>query len=299
MEHIPILFGEVMEVLKPQPGETVLDLTLGLGGHAAGFLQRTAPDGQLIAFDADRQNLEEAKKRLTPFGGRASYHHANFQTLSGLLPLKADIVFADLGLSSPHLDEPERGFSFKAEGPLDMRFDRTKGETAEDILQRIDDKELARIFRTYGEIDDAGRIADVILTELKGKTGLTTTHLRQATEKAVGHRAVKILPQIFQALRITINGELDAVHQLLRLLPEILPKGGRAGIITFHSLEDRLVKTAFRSLTTAIKDDVTGAIAMPAEFEMLTKKGIAPSEKEVQENPRSRSARFRAIRRVV
>lgn len=298
--HTPVLLAETVDLLKPQPGETVLDVTLGLGGHSGAFLAKTSPDGRLIALDADAQNMQIAKKNLSQFEGRIAYHQMNFGRLTELLPFTVDIVFADLGLSSPHLDDAERGFTFRASAPLDMRFDRNSGETATELILRLHEDDLAMLLRKYGEIEDAGRIASVISTELHSlDRSILTDDLKAAVEKAVNYRAPKILPQIFQALRIAVNGELDAVSELLRLLPDILKKNGRAGIISYHSLEDRLVKNAFRSLSTPFLNELTGAIAIPADFEIVTKKGIAPSDQEVESNPRSRSARFRVIRRVL
>lgn len=292
--HLPVLETTVLDVLRPMPGESVLDVTLGLGGHALLFLEATAPDGTLIGVDADEENLAFASERLKDFGKRFRPVHANFSHLADLELPGADVILADLGLSSPHLDEPDRGFSFRFDAPLDMRFDRTQGRTASDLIADTEEGRLADILYQYGEIHESRMLAK----KLAGKRFRTTTSLREMTEEIFGWRAPQFLPRIFQALRIAVNGEMQALANLLMHAPVLLRPGGRLGIISYHSLEDRQVKLAFRALTTPEKDPVTGrAVEMPP-FELVTKKAIVPSDDEQAMNPRSRSAKFRVIRKT-
>jgi 16S rRNA (cytosine1402-N4)-methyltransferase len=293
--HLPVLHTTVLDVLSPQPGETVLDVTMGLAGHARSFAEAIGEKGSLIGIDADRENQMVAREALGGWKGSLTLHHANFLLLPELGVPQVDILFADLGLSSPHLDVPERGFTFRSEGPLDMRFDRESGETAADLLERLSADQLVKIFRDYGEIQlGAYKLAEA----LAGKRFPTTLSLAAAAEGIFGWRTKAVLPQVFQALRIAVNRELEAVQTLLAFGPSLLKAGGRMGVISFHSLEDRLVKHAFRALTAPEKDPVTGKISAPAPFELLTPKALVPSDDETAVNPRSRSAKFRAIRRL-
>jgi 16S rRNA (cytosine1402-N4)-methyltransferase len=292
--HLPVLHSTVLEVLSPCPGETVLDVTLGLAGHALSFAEKIGEKGAFIGIDADGENLALARERLSSWEGQLTLHHANFGELPQLPIPPLDILFADLGLSSPHLDLPERGFSFRFDAPLDMRFDRSKGETAADLIERCDADELVKILRGYGEIQlGAYKLAQA----LAGKRFATTTELRLQAEEIYTWRAKAVLPQIFQALRIAVNHEMEALETLLSLGPTLLKPGGRMGVISYHSLEDRLTKHAFRTLTTPTKDELTGKIAVAAPYEALTSKPIVPSDEELELNPRSRSAKFRVIRR--
>lgn len=284
----------VLKVLDPKPGESVLDVTMGLGGHARAFLERTAPDGRLIALDADPENLALAREQLATFGNRVQFLHANFRDLPSLHLPQADIVFADLGLSSPHLDDPRRGFSFRTEAPLDLRFDRTTGMPASLWMQKVAERELVIAFRDYGELPGAVRLARA----LRASAIRTTADIMRTAEEVYDWRAKSFLPQIFQALRIAVNDELAALDAFLASAPELLRTGGRLGVISYHSLEDRRVKLAFRSLTTAHKDPTTGQDLEAAPFLLLTRKAAVPSPEEVTVNPRARSAKFRATRRA-
>jgi 16S rRNA (cytosine1402-N4)-methyltransferase len=293
--HIPVLKNTVMAVLEPKPGETVLDVTLGLAGHAEAFLEKTSPDGLLIGLDADEANLAIAHKRLEPYKDRIDLRHVNFREIGDLNLPPCDIVFGDLGLSSAHLDDPERGFSFRFEGPLDLRFDRTKGKTAADLIKDSDEEDLKEIFRTYGELyKDATHLSRI----LTGKDVPTTTALKAIIEQAFTYRTKQILPQVFQALRIAVNDELHALEEFLRAGIDLLKPGGRMGVLSYHSLEDRMVKQKFKALCEPQKDPITGKIAIPATFELLTKKAIQASDEEIKENPRSRSVKFRALRKI-
>ena len=292
--HVPVLQNTVLDVLKPQKGETVLDVTLGLGGHARAFCERIGEKGSFIGLDADSENLEQARERLADCSCQQDLKHVNFMKLPELrLPL-VDILFADLGVSSVHLDDPSRGFTFRVEAPLDLRYDRRAGESATQLIARASVEELTDIFRSYGELRQSGRLAE----RLAGQSIPTTTTLRAVAESVYGFRTKAVLPQIFQSLRIAVNRELEALQVLLAQGPVLLKPGGRMGVLSYHSLEDRLVKHTFRALVTPVKDLLTGKVAQHAPFELLTPKPLMPTPAEIAENPRSRSAKFRAVRRL-
>ncbi len=294
MRHVPVLYTTVLDLLHPREGEVVVDVTLGLGGHAKGFLEKIGPKGKLIGIDADEENLREAAKVL--HAKNVELIHANFLDLPHLDLPQCDILFADLGLSSPHLDEAERGFSFRKEGPLDCRFDRTKGMTAAELLMRSSEKELLHIFQDYGEVRGAKKFVDVLLEVREERPIATTQDLLGIVENVYGWRAKGVLSQIFQALRIAVNDELRALEVLLSAGPKLLKPGGRMGILCYHSLEDRLVKETFRALTDAPKHPVTGAPLSEPAFALLTKKPIQANLTEIEDNPRARSSRFRAVK---
>jgi len=293
MKHNPVMIGEVITILDPQPGERVCDATVGLGGHAQAFIERIGKEGSLIAIDADAKNLEHAQEQLRGFSN-GEFTHANFSRISSLSIGNVDIIFADLGLSSPHVDDPSRGFSFREEGPLDLRFDQTRGQTAAEFLHTSTMEDIAAVLHEYGELKHARKIAEVIKST---ETMQTTGQLKASVERACGFRAASMLPQVFQALRIAVNGELEALEIFLQEAPQHLSERGRMAVISYHSLEDRMVKHAFRKLTAPQIDDRTGAILHEALFLPLTKKPLKPAAAEVQRNPRSRSAKLRAVRR--
>lgn len=297
--HEPVLLTEAIETLSPKPGETVLDVTLGLGGHAEAFLRPIGPSGSLIGLDADAQNLRFARDHLSGSFERLTFHHRNFKTIRDLLPLRVDILFADLGLSSPHVDDRTRGFTFRECAPLDLRYDRSAGQTAATFLANAEEKDVVSILRTYGEVDRAKSLAHALVQKFKsvGFTG-TTDDVRAVVDEVFGYKAPSVLPQVFQALRIAVNDELGALATLLSTIPHIIAADGRVGIISYHSLEDRLVKNAFRDFCLVPKDEITGQDVGEPRWEILTKKPVVPSEAETKRNPRSRSAKFRALRRL-
>lgn len=300
--HIPILHKDVQRILAPRPGETALDCTLGLGGHAEAFLDAVSPDGRLIGMDADLENLEVARRHLESYGNRVELHHCNFREVAKIPGMPVNIVFADLGLSSPHVDAPERGFSFRSSGPLDLRYDRSSGQSAAKLLVSSSEEEIAEILREFGELQRSRMLARELVThfgsEQRSLPEWKTNDVVRCVEKVFGFRTPRVLPQVFQALRIAVNDELGALRSLLDALPDILAPGGRCGIISYHSLEDRLVKDAFRAISTPGKDARTGQDIGSAEWTLLTRKPVVPSPQETAENPRSRSAKFRAIRRT-
>lgn len=306
MQHIPVLLLTVLDVLEPREGDSILDVTLGLGGHAEAFLQKVGESGHLTGLDADPTNLAFSRERLSTYKEQSTFIHSNFSQLAALRSLRQssgqaplpvfDIIFADLGVSSPHFDDPERGFSFRFDGPLDLRYDRSLGMTAADLIAASEDEQLAGIFCDYGElVREAGRLG----RGLAGNRYGTTTELANEIEKLFGYRAKQILPRIFQALRIAVNDEMGALRSFLDAAPSLLKTGGRLGVLSYHSLEDRMVKQTFRDLCEPIRDDLTGQITVKAPFESLTHKAIQADEIEVAENQRSRSVRFRAIRKTV
>jgi len=293
VEHIPVLLSEVIDLLKPQQGERVLDVTLGLGGHASAFLERIGSDGEFIGLDTDEENLRSAEKLLDVHSQQLKLMHENFRDIRQLQLPEVDVIFADLGLSSPHIDDPQRGFTFRNDAPLDLRFDRTKGQTVAELIAASSEQELTHILRVYGEVRQARKLA----LAMKEVPMETTFNLKECVERICGYRAPSILPQVFQALRIAVNDELDALKVLLEEGPRLLKSGGRIGVISYHSLEDRMVKQAFRALVEPRKNEQTGAIEQEADFILLTKKPIRPSAEEIERNPRSRSARFRVLLR--
>lgn len=290
--HISVLADEVIELLSPAEGETVLDATLGLGGHSALFLEKIGPKGKLFCIDADSDNLNVAKQKLSS-RSHVTFFHSNFSQLKNLDIPECDIIFADLGLSSVHLDNGERGFAFREDAPLDMRYDQTSGKPASLLLAELSEEEVADILWNFGEIRESRRIAK----KIKEQVPTTTFALKKCVEDACGWRAKNILPQVFQAVRIAVNSELHSLSTFLETSIHTLKPGGRLGIISFHSLEDRMVKQYFKELTTAEKDPITGQDVTKPDFELVAKGATKPSDDEVKRNPRSRSARLRIIRR--
>jgi 16S rRNA (cytosine1402-N4)-methyltransferase len=292
--HEPVLAREVVEVLCPGPGKLLLDGTLGGGGHSGLLLEEGA---RVIALDKDPRALASATARLARFGEAFRAVRADFRdagaVLSALGIAKVDGALVDLGVSSPQLDEAERGFSFSRPGPLDMRMG-DEGETLADLLRRIDVRELARILREYGEEPFAGPVARAIKAAVDADEPLDTARL--AEPKRI-HPATRT----FQALRIAVNDELGALAAWLDGLPSLLSAGGRAAAIAFHSLEDRMVKERFRALTQACTcppDLPVCACGAKAGFTPVTRKAVKASEEEVARNPRARSARLRAVEKL-
>jgi 16S rRNA (cytosine1402-N4)-methyltransferase len=295
--HLPVLAEEVLTWLDPKPGGRYCDLTLGMGGHARLVLERSAPDGRLIGMDRDPQALEVARGLLEPFGDRVTLVHTRFsqarEVLDRLGMVPVDGFLVDLGVSSPQLDRPERGFSFRNDGPLDMRMDPTVGETAADFLARTDEEELAQVIRDYGEERHATRVARAIVEAQRSGPVDTTGKLAALVARALPRheRGKNPATRTFQALRIAVNQELDELEQFLAVATDCLRPGGRLCVIAFHSLEDRIVK---RRLRTLAGRDGGG----PARLKILTKHVVVPHNDERVRNPRSRSARLRAAERL-
>jgi 16S rRNA (cytosine1402-N4)-methyltransferase len=281
--HVPVLLGPVLDFLDLHPGLVVVDGTVGAGGHAQHILERIQPGGRLIGMDRDPMMLAHARKVLTQ--PDVCLVHANYadlgQALAGRGLSFVDRVLIDLGLSSDQLADAGRGFSFDADGPLDMRFDTSHGPTAADLVNRCPEAELARILFEYGEERHSRRIARRIVAQRPIRTAAELAELvRRAAPPHRGRQRIHPATRVFQALRIAANDELGALRTLLHNeLPRVLRPGGRAVVISFHSLEDRLVKQAFRD-----RD----------RWENLTRKPVIADEAELRANPRSRSAKLRA-----
>lgn len=303
--HKSVLLTETVELLKPQAGEVFVDATLGLGGHAEKILS-SSEKIRLVGIDQDAEAIKLAARRLEKFGGRVKIFHANFSEIKRVLAEaeieKVNGVLADLGVSSLQFDSPERGFSFRFDAPLDMRMNADdETETAADLLAALSEFEIARIIYEYGEERLSRKIARRIVWKREiGEPIETTKQLAETVEKAVGRgKKDKIHPatKTFQALRIAVNGELEILERFLRDSVEVLKKDGRLAVITFHSLEDRIVKQTFQRLAgkcecpPRLPKCVCGA---KREVEILTRKPIVPNDIELQENPRARSAKLRA-----
>jgi len=307
-QHQPVLVAETLDLLAPErrPGGWFVDATVGLGGHAEALLAR-APEARLLGLDRDPQALERAAERLG--GDRVRFAHANFQDLEAVLERsgvgKVSGVLADLGVSSLQLDTAERGFSFRFDGPLDMRMGLAD-VTAADLVNEKSEEELAKIFWEYGEEREARRIARAIVRE-RTSTPLTTTgQLKALIDRAKrgrrpGAREGRVDPatRVFQALRIEVNRELAGLEALIEQAVRLLEDDGRLVVISYHSLEDRIVKNTLRDLARGDIDQVTGRPRSESQLiEVLTRKPVRPSDEEVAFNPRSRSARLRAARRI-
>ena len=309
--HIPVLYDATLACVRAGlsgTGDTVADMTLGLAGHACGVIAGLGKNDAFVGFDADADNLAIARSNVeSRFGAKAPcdarYVHANFRgagaaldAQSGLPPLSA--AYWDLGVSSAHYDLPERGFSFRFEGPLDMRFDRTRGLTARDVLATYREEDLVRIFSDYGEERHSKSLAYKIVQDRKGKGDcpFNTTGELAAWLDRVAHDP-KAKTRVFQALRMEVNGELEAITTSLEAAFARLRPGGTLTVITFHSVEDRLVKRWFQKMTEAPVDPFTGRDASPALAAKLHKKPLEPSLEELAQNPRSRSAKLRAVRK--
>jgi 16S rRNA (cytosine1402-N4)-methyltransferase len=289
--HIPVLVEEVMTFLKCEPGHTYVDATLGGGGHASEILKRSAPDGVVIGMEWDEDALSEARKTLMPFGNRVKIFRENFIHLPDLMKAEsADGILLDLGLSSIQVEKEERGFSFKGEGPLDMRMDQRMNETAAGLVNNLSAEKLEFTLSQYGEERWAKRIARAIVHEREREPIRTTQTLRKIVHRAIParFRSRRIDPatRTFQALRISVNDELENLKNILETGWKILKRGGRMCIISFHSLEDRMVKETFRTLEKE------------GEMRVLTKKPVTPCEEEQNRNPRSRSGKLRCAERI-
>lgn len=310
MEHISVLKEEVKEYLRLRKGEVVVDATLGLGGHAREVISAVGEKGRLIAFEQDERNLKEAKKRLKNFEKQIIYIHDNFRYLktriAGLKVGRIDAILFDLGLSSPHVDEGDRGFSFLKEGPLDMRFDPRQKLTAEIVVNTYKEQELAKVIYEYGEERLSRMIARKICERRKTAPFGTTTELAEFMHsimpfKGKAYKKVHPATKVFQALRIEVNDELNALEEALQQATEMLKIGGRIAVISYHSLEDRIVKHFFRELESPeITDQHESLYRTHGDpiFKSLTKKPVIPADKEVENNPRSRSAKLRVYEKV-
>jgi 16S rRNA (cytosine1402-N4)-methyltransferase len=298
-QHRPVLLQEVLEVLSPKSGETAVDCTIGWAGHAVELLHAVGRDGRILGIDWDAENLSTARQRLEACRGTFSLQQGNFAGLPSILASnelnRVDLLLADLGMSSMQVDDPERGFSYRRDGPLDMRMDRSRGRTAAQVLATIPETDLAQAIEEFGDDPEAARIAATIVTARRKEPIERTSQLARIVMDAVRPESsgewrlhprrnrweIHPAARTFQALRILVNRELANLEQLLRVLPDCLRPGGRAAILTFHSGEDRLVKLAFRTGLQA------GAYAA------ISSEPIRATLEERTANPRSRSAKLR------
>ena len=287
--HVPVMPAEVLEALRVAPGKTYVDCTVGAGGHAAAILEESAPNGRLLGIDSDASALAIAAARLAPFGDRVQLVQRNYRELEhvlsekqGFIPTAPDGVLLDLGVSSMQLDRAERGFSFQTDGPLDMRLDQSGGETAADLVNRLPERELADLIFRYGEERHSRRVARSIVARRASAPFESTADLARTVAGAVGWgagRGIHPATRTFQALRIAVNDELGGLEAALPQAAEALAPEGRLAVISFHSLEDRIVKQFLR--------------ARPETLKILTKKPLVASDTEQRTNPRSRSAKLR------
>lgn len=305
--HIPVLAREIVEILKPLPGKKYLDGTVGGGGHSERILIESGPNGQVLGLDRDDVALVASCKRLEPFGARFIAMQASFSEAKEILLRMGwqvvDGAILDLGISSQQLNSAERGFSFRADSRLDMRMDRRQALDAERVVNTFSAAELEEVFRKYGEEPRARRIAQAIVAARKIRPLRTTLDLVRVIERVKGRgwRDRHPATQVFQALRIAVNRELEELERFLEDGYEILQPGGRLAIISFHSLEDRLVKAAFRKWS---RDCLCPPCVLRCECgwsrkaTLLTKKPISPTAEEIRANPRARSAKLRAVERI-
>lgn len=306
--HEPVMGREVLASLECRPGGIYVDGTVGGGGHAQAILEQTAPDGLLIGIDRDSNALFASERRLQPFGRRKILVKGNFadigKVLTNLKIKKVDGILLDLGVSSHQLDTGDRGFSFSIDAPLDMRMDQDRHLSACDLVNLSPETELRKIIREYGEEPMAGRIARAILTRRAAAPIRTTAELADVVRRAVpaAYRQRKIHPatRTFQAIRIAVNDELSHLRDAIRSGIAVLNRGGRFSIISFHSLEDRIVKEAFRTAErgcTCPSDLPVCNCHRESEMKVLTRRPIYPGTDEIDANPRARSARLRTAER--
>lgn len=311
LPHYPVLYQETIIALRPAPGGRFVDCTLGAGGHARGILAASSPDGELLGLDVDPAALELARERLAPFSQRTIIHQASYRSLGEQLAgcgwRDVDGILLDLGLSSMQLDTPSRGFSFRSDAPLDMRFDPQNDVTAAELVNTLSEAELADTLYLYGEERRSRQIARAIVRRRPIRTtrelaNIVSGLLSQDNRRTFsGKRRIHPATRTFQALRIAVNRELDALESVLPQAMAVLSPGGRLVVISYHSLEDRLVKVFFRRES---KDCVCPprqpvcSCGHSAQLIEVIRKPIRPAEVEVERNPRSRSARLRAAEKI-
>lgn len=292
--HTPVLLETSVELMDIQPDGTYVDLTFGGGGHSRHILSKLGPKGRLYSFDQDKDTLANA-----PDDDRFTYVASNFRFLRGALRWRGvtevDAVLADLGVSSHHFDAVERGFSFRGEAPLDMRMNQRGRLTAREVVNNYAEEELTRIFRDWGELETPWKVASCLVRARQKGEIATTAQLVEAIKPCTPRKdESKFLTKLFQALRIEVNGEMEALKMALEQSLKVLKPGGRLVVISYHSLEDRLVKNFLRSgnFEGRVEKDFYGKALAP--FEIVTRKAVVPTDEELTRNPRSRSAKLRA-----
>lgn len=300
--HLPVLLEESLDGLNINPEGRYVDCTFGGGGHSRGILQRLGPKGRLYAFDQD----SDARRNL-PQDDRITFLPHNFRHLARFLRLHdataVDGIFADLGVSSHQFDEAGRGFSFRFEGEMDMRMDRRQALTAYEVVNTWPEQQLHKLFEQYGEVTNAKTLARTIVQVRRSVSLKTIPNFKSALGSVVKGNPNKYFAQVFQALRIEVNDELGALKEMLQQTPGLLLPGGRVAIITFHSLEDRLVKNFFKKGSFLDEEDEDppdpfGQSKATSLLKVITKRPVTPGEKELKENPRSRSAKLRVAERI-
>lgn len=304
MQHVPVLFNEVLDIINPVSGGLYVDGTVGAGGHSRGILERSSPDGRLIGFDRDPDALALAVKNLSAFLDRVELIHSSYHELTTHLNNRnwqsVDGIVIDLGLSSMQLDDPDRGFSFRFDAPLDMRFNSEQVLKASDLVNELSRDELIQIISDFGEEKFSRRIVDAIIRQ---RPITTTKQLAEIIERVVPAHGTRIHPatRTFQALRIAVNEELEILRSFLPLAVEALKPGGRLAVIAFHSLEDRIVKEFLRkeSKDCICPPEIPICVCdHQAAIKELTRRPIRPEEREIDENPRARSAKLRAAEKI-
>ncbi len=306
--HVPVLYNEVMDSLNIRPGGIYVDGTTGGGGHSSGICKRLTAEGTLIAVDRDTAALEASEKRLAEYSCKKVFLHANYSdvdVISETAGEPVDGILLDLGVSSFQLDTAERGFSYMHNAPMDMRMNEDDSFTAYNVVNEYSEDELKRIIREYGEERWASRISQFIVRRRAEKAIETTGELVDIIKSAIPASARRSGPhpakRTFQAIRIEVNGELDHLKQAVERLPDMLAPGGRLAIITFHSLEDRIVKEAFNARLhpcTCPPEFPVCVCGRKPDVRKITRKPIIPSDEELEENPRSRSAKLRVIEKL-
>ncbi|MEW6101416.1 MAG: 16S rRNA (cytosine(1402)-N(4))-methyltransferase RsmH [Candidatus Omnitrophota bacterium] len=294
--HIPVMLDEVLEYLNLSPGKIIVDATIGTGGHSRAILERISPGGRLIGIDRDKESLEVCRERLSYCAGPCTFVHENFINIDNVLKEqgieKIDGVIFDLGISSFQLDDPQRGFSFNAEGPLDMRMDRDSYISAYDLINNLNEEELSVLLRNFGQERWHNRIANFLVKEREKHPIATTAELSDIVVKSLPyrfrHRHYRIHPatRTFQAVRIAVNRELETLEIALNKALPLLAKNARICVISFHSLEDRIAKITFRQAASA------GII------EIITRKPLTSSLTQLRENPSARSAKLRVAQKL-
>jgi 16S rRNA (cytosine1402-N4)-methyltransferase len=307
-EHIPVMRKEVLELLQCKPGGIYIDGTIGLGGHARDILERIQPGGQLIGIDRDKESLEKVEIRLKQFGNSLRLLHENYKNLplilNNLASPPVDGLLLDLGVSSYQLLSPERGFSFQSDVMLDMRMDRSQQWTAADLVNKLSEAELADVIYRYGEERLSRRIAAAIVQERRKAPITRCAQLAEIISRVLkvrGHQGIHPATRTFQALRIAVNEELEGLDEFLSEGFGFLKPGGRMVVIAFHSLEDRIVKRAFRRLAGQCVCDAPPELCTcprQALANLITPRPMTPGPEELASNPRARSARLRSLERI-
>lgn len=297
--HVPVLLQEVVESLQVREDGVYVDATFGGGGHSKAILAKLGPSGRLIVFDQDA-----AAQQNVPDDDRILFVPHNFRHLQRMLRLnkvtQVDGLLADLGVSSHQFDEPDRGFSIRFDGDLDMRMDKRQELTAFDVISTYSEQQLHKLFEQYGEVTNSKTLARTIVALRSNVSMKTIANFKQALHSVVKGNPNRYFAQVFQALRIEVNDELGALKELLQQVPAILKPGGRVAVITFHSLEDRLVKNFFKKGSFEEEEDTNpfGQNTISPSLTVITKKPVVPGEAELRKNPRSRSSKLRVAQKI-